>query len=238
MIQLYTGTPGSGKSYHAVLDALKWMRIYKGIVISNLQISTSDLKLKENAGYIYLPNESITPSFLGNFSSYMYNKTETKKIDDRYLLIIDEAQLIFNSRSWQDVTRPAWIEFFSQHRHLGYKILMLVQYSEMIDKQIRVLAEYETIHRTLSNQGVLGKMLDFLCGFDSHIALKIYCPTKRVVDREIFRIDKRIAQRYNTFDMHRGNTDPNSVPSKGKILHQSAHDENIPSWPLNCKELL
>lgn len=215
MIELYTGTPGSGKSYHAVCDMVTWIERWKGIVVTNLEVLTSDLKIAKNAGYIYVPNEVITPDFLTTFSSYMYAKTNDKKIDDRYLLVIDEAQLIFNSRSWQSLDRPKWIEFFSQHRHLGYRVKMLVQYAEMLDKQIRVLAEFETVHRTLSNQGLAGMTLDFLCGYDAHIALKLYAPTKRIISREIFKIDKLLAKRYNTYDMHRGSDTFNIEPSRG-----------------------
>ena len=37
--------------------------------------------------------------------------------------------------------------FFSQHRKLGYRVILVAQFSEMIDKQIRALIEYEYIHR-------------------------------------------------------------------------------------------
>jgi hypothetical protein len=38
------------------------------------------------------------------------------------LLLIDEAQLMFNSRKWQNISRQGWLSFFSQHRHYGYPI--------------------------------------------------------------------------------------------------------------------
>ena len=40
MIYLYTGNPGSGKSYHAAIDIYNWLRSGKN-VISSININTS-----------------------------------------------------------------------------------------------------------------------------------------------------------------------------------------------------
>ena len=69
------------------------------------------------------------------------------------LIIIDEAQLIFNSRDWngKNGDRMQWIKFFSQHRKYGYNIILIAQFDRMIDRQIRSLVEYEVAHMKMSN---------------------------------------------------------------------------------------
>ena len=79
--------------------------------------------------------------------------------EDYITLVIDECQLLFNSRDWQQSNRKAWLAFFSQHRKYGYKIIFIAQSDVMVDKQFRVCIEYEVKHRKLSTAGALGWVL-------------------------------------------------------------------------------
>ena len=36
---------------------------------------------------------------------------------------------------------------FSQHRKLGYRVILIAQFDRMLDRQIRSVLEYEYIHR-------------------------------------------------------------------------------------------
>lgn len=63
------------------------------------------------------------------------------------LLLLDEAQLIFNSRKWEK--NFDWIQFFTQHRKLGWNVILIAHDIQMIDSQIRPLAEYESRFRNL-----------------------------------------------------------------------------------------
>jgi len=62
-------------------------------------------------------------------------------------LILDECQLIFNSRKWEK--NFPWIEFFTQSRKLGWDILLVAHTIDMIDSQIRPLIEFEARFRNL-----------------------------------------------------------------------------------------
>lgn len=159
MIYLFSGTPGSGKSLHLaqlIYDTLRYKRLP---VVANFDINPATKGYKER--FWYVPNGELSPSFLLDFARDYWGSSRV--VEDSILLALDEAQLLFNSRSWNEVTagasRMEWIEFFSQHRHFGYKIVFVAQNDRMMDRQIRSLVEIEEKHRRLSNFGFKGKLL-------------------------------------------------------------------------------
>ena len=84
------------------------------------------------------------------------------RVEDSILLIIDEAQMLFNPRDWNAKDRIEWLKFFQVHRHFGFSIILVSQSDMMLDKQIRALIEYEEIHRKVSNYGIRGYLLMLL----------------------------------------------------------------------------
>lgn len=135
MIYLFTGLPGSGKSF----DAARNVSISKySYVISNSQIQ----------GAFYVSNEELNPAKL-IATGKRYNSGEGS-----LLLIIDECQLLFNSRMWRD-TGMDWISFFSQHRKLGYDILLITQDVFMLDAQIRELIDTQIAHVRLRGTPII-----------------------------------------------------------------------------------
>lgn len=170
MIYLYTGTPGSGKSLHTarlIYDTLKFKRLP---VIANFDINPLTKGYDER--FTYRPNTSLKPDFLYDFARDYWHGRSVK--EDTILLVLDEAQLIFNSRSWSQGERMDWIEFFSQHRHFGYKIVFIAQFDRMIDRQIRCLVEIEVKHRRLDNYGLKGKFLSLFFGGKLFCAVDYY----------------------------------------------------------------
>ncbi|WP_302568974.1 zonular occludens toxin domain-containing protein [Adlercreutzia equolifaciens] len=155
MIHLYSGTPGSGKSLHTARDIRDALRIRKMPVIANFDVNHS-LRNYDRL-FTYLPNDRLDPSFLEDFARNWFAGRKVR--EDSILLVIDEAQLVFNSRAWQHGQRMDWIQFFSQRRHFGYKVVLIAQFDRMIDRQIRSLIEIETNHRKLGNFGMKGLIL-------------------------------------------------------------------------------
>lgn len=155
MIHLYSGTPGSGKSLHTARDIRDALRVRKMPVIANFDVNHS-LRNYDRL-FTYLPNDKLEPSFLEDFARKWFAGRKVR--EDSILLVIDEAQLVFNSRAWQHGQRMEWIQFFSQHRHFGYKVVLIAQFDRMIDRQIRSLIEIETNHRKLGNFGMKGLIL-------------------------------------------------------------------------------
>ena len=95
MIHLYSGTPGSGKSLHTARDIRDALRIRKMPVIANFDVNHS-LRNYDRL-FTYLPNDRLDPSFLEDFARNWFAGRKVR--EDSNLLVIDEAQLVFNSRA-------------------------------------------------------------------------------------------------------------------------------------------
>lgn len=201
MIYLYTGTPGSGKSLHTAEQIVKWINIYKSPVIANFDFDISRLKFKGFAGFLKMDNLSINPESLFRFSEVYKDKRKWRRVPEEHiLLIIDECQLIFNCRSWNAKDRAEWISFFTQHRKLGYRIILICQFAEMIDKQIRSLVEYEYVHRKVKNIGIYGRVLNTLAMGRLHVAVKMYSPLREKVGVDFFKGNSRLYELYDSYN--------------------------------------
>lgn len=162
----------------------------------------------KKANYTYVPNNKLTPDFLISFSKEFFKDKPVK--EGAILLIIDECQLMFNSRDWQRKGREEWLSFFSLHRHLGYDIVLIAQMDRMIDRQIRGLIEYEYVHRKLNNYGWRGLLLRCVTMGANFISVKVWYPMKEKVSQDIFRASKRYYSIYDTYVMFDGDGFENS----------------------------
>lgn len=188
MITLYTGRPGSGKSLDVVYDIKG--AIFRGkTVVSNVMINR--LGLPGRGRTIYLSRGVLTPRNIIDSVAPNYPYKE-----GRYLLVIDECQLIFNARSWQKNSAEGWVEFFTQHRKIGFDIILITQYDTMIDKQIRQCVEYEVEHRRASRFGLIGWVVSLLCG--DFLRIKRWYGQKEIISRSFYRGGKRLYNLYDT----------------------------------------
>lgn len=189
-IYLYSGTPGSGKSYHATADIWDYVnRRYPRAVVSNYDLR-HDMR-NYDVAYHYLPNGALDPDWLVDFSARWF--ASHKFQEDSILLVLDECQLLFNSREWNNPRRMAWLEFMSQHRHHGYKVILIAQSDKMVDRQFRALIEYEVKHRRLANFGIVGKVISLVAlgrlfgaittyyGLKERIGVRFFVPRRRVL---------------------------------------------------------
>ena len=188
MITLYSGTPGAGKSLHLASRLYHWMQYKNAPIIGNFHCDFSAIK-KQKGSFLYLDNSELTPErllwFSKNYSDYVGRRVREGEI----LLVIDEAQLLFNSREWVKSDRAEWCSFFTQHRKLGYEV----------DRQIRSLIEYEWIHRKVSNFGNKGKIMSLFCGGRLFVAVKVWYPLKEKVGSEFFFYRKKFSDIYDTY---------------------------------------
>ena len=168
-IYLYSGTVGSSKSLHAANEIrFALNRPSQRPVIGNFELSpTAPVRSRDN--YTYLPNSELTAQSLIDYAEEYWTSRDFFK-EDYITLIIDEAQLLFNSRCWTQKDRMEFLEFFSQSRKYGYKVIFIAQSAKMIDNQFRMLVEYEINHRRVSSMGVIGWLLSLLFGGN-----KLFC---------------------------------------------------------------
>lgn len=194
MIYLYTGTPGSGKSLNTA-RVIKTQLALKRPVICNFPISNT---VKNYEYFTYKANEELTVDYLTDFAKNYFGQSRVK--EGAITLVIDECQMLFNSRDWSKPDRQGWNKFFQIHRHFGFDVILVTQFDSMIDKQIRALVEYEIIHRKISNYGWKGYLLQiFMLAPTLFVKVKVWYPMKEKVDSEFFRGRKSLYALYDTY---------------------------------------
>lgn len=166
MISMYTGSVGSGKSYHAIevgLQVLKEKKKGKNrAVIANFPLIPLEKakfgsqkmkekvnKKREEIDSRWIFNDEISIEFLiaESLKNGWYGK------ESMCMVIIDEAGILFNSRDWQTMaaSRNKWIKFLALSRKFGYDFIFVTQSDRMMDKQIRGLVEYDVKHLKANN---------------------------------------------------------------------------------------
>lgn len=186
MIYLYTGTPGSGKSFHSARDILYRTKQKK----RNKVIANFNVEIPQQDNFIFCDTLLMTPKYFEDFA----HKNHKPYQENQTLVIIDEAQLIFNSRDWngKNSNRMDWIKFFSQHRKYGYTIILVTQFDRMLDRQIRALVEYEIVHMKIGNFFKLLPVTAFM-------AVTRWYGQKMKISHEVIIYKKKQGQIYNTF---------------------------------------
>lgn len=223
MIEFYSGTPGSGKSLHVAERLFFW--ICRGLpCICNFDIATDKIPGRKK-DFHFVTNDKLTPKYLIQFAN-AHNANKGRIKEDSILLVIDECQLLFNARDYGRPDRRDWLSFFTLHRHLGYRIILVAQFDRMIDRQVRALIEYEYVHRKVSNMGWKGKLLSVWTFNKLFVCVKQWYPMKERIGAEFF-IAKRIFYRlYDTYGLFTvtdgadgGKGDPSRQPKteKGRV---------------------
>lgn len=192
MIYLYTGTPGSGKSYHAAEVVDRALR--RGIpVIANFEVNLNPKKHK--AEFVMIDTLDMTPEI---FMRYAEEHFKPGRNEHQGVIIIDEAQIPFNSREGLNRNRMKWISFFSKHRHYFYDIILITQHDRMLDRQIRSLVETEYKHRKLTNFGAKGWFM-IVIFHKMFVAVQYWYPIQEKVSAEFFNLRKSVCKLYDTF---------------------------------------
>lgn len=202
MVNLYTGTPGSGKSLHIARYIYDELVYRKKPVIANFPLNmalvTKNGKRKTGE-FTYLPNHEITVEYL---TAYAF-KNHKAGIEGQTLLVIDEAGIMFNSRDTKMFDRKAWVNFFMTHRHLGFNVVLIAQYDRMLDRQIRAFVEYEVKHRKANNFRILGFILT-LMRIPTFVAVTCWYGMRERCGAKLFRYRKRDSKLYDTMMLFGG----------------------------------
>ena len=200
MIILYSGTPGSGKSLHTADVINRWLWRWKAPVIANFSFNARACHPKGWGSFLEVNNSDLCPDFLIYFSEKYRELRNWQTVPEEHiLLVIDEAQLLFNAREWNKGDRAGWISFFTQHRKLGYRVILIAQFDRMLDRQIRSVIEYEYIHRKVKNIGKGGMLFNTLAGGGLHVAVKVYKPLNEKLESEFFKGNKFYYSLYDSY---------------------------------------
>ena len=231
--ELFTGTPGSGKSLHAA-KKIRFLLRAKKTIIANFPINMECFrkrngKMPKLGKFIYVPNSKLTVSYLKKFS---FENLKPLK-ESQCLVIIDECQVKFNPRiSRQD--REEWVEFLPQHRKYGYDILLVTISDKFIDKLITTTVETEYKHRSMKNYGVWG---DLFCAIFGNVfwVNSYWYGCKMKLSSEVFHFNKKLANLYNSFKLFdESDTDESKKEEKkedGKCSESAADEKQKASVP-------
>lgn len=223
MITLYSGTPGSGKSYHAVVLVCRMLGSGRHVIANfALKFNKKQIKKGWEDRFFYWPNEEIT---INNIISHaLEHEYLIKGKESQALIIIDEAGGRFNCRDFKNSDRTEWIDFFSQHRKLGFDFVLVAQNDRMLDRQIRGLIESDIKHRKVNHFGPFW-MLPFPC----FVAIEWWYTAKQRVGSEFFMLNKKKANMYDSFKMFTGFKLSAELMLKIEAQRQGIEAKNSPS---------
>lgn len=222
LIFLYSGTPGSYKSYHAVKESIWWLR-HGYNVIANFPINYHNvIHRKIKGSFDFVPTNDITVDYLIEYAA-THHKPSRKP---QTLLVIDEASIKFNSREFMRKDRLDWINFFANHRHFNYDVILITQSDIMLDKQIRQLIEHEYRHRAIANFKWFGRLLGFIFK-GLHIYIDIWYPMTMVDKTQWSFFNKRIADCYDTMGMFVGSKAMDKLLERQNIENSKKGVETI-----------
>lgn len=233
MIELYSGTPGSGKGVHVAKVIYKRLRSGRTI-ISNVAVDLEKVsekvwshylrkifpkfkaRHKKIGKYIYLHSDELTVKYLTDYAANHHHKRK----ENQTLIIMDEIGTIFNPRLWDRKDRFPWIDFMRLHRHLGYNMILIAQNDRLVDRQIRSFIEYEIKHRCINRCGAFGAILGLLAGGKLFIAIEMWYGLRERTSFEYYMLNRRIANIYDTFEVFEVSDD--KLPSKGRASVSSS----------------
>ena len=206
-IYLNSGRPGSGKSLDAARDIRFTLnRRTPRPVLGNFELSPT-APVRSRDYFHYFPNKDLYPQLLMDWADEFWTSPGAPEFSEDYLLLVlDECQILWNARSCMDKgsgtkkdSRMDWLEFFSQHRKWGFKVLLIAQSDKMIDNQFRMLIDYEVRHRKLSKFGLWGYLIGSL--FFGRLFLRIvtYYETGERLESELFLARKKDFEMYDSY---------------------------------------
>lgn len=213
-ISLYSGTPGSYKSYHATAEVISWLGKGKN-VIANFPIDAHKYyrKGKKLGKFCFVPNSDLTVEYLINFAK---NNHRTGKLNAQTLVVIDEASIMFNPRQFdksEKKSRMDWINFFANHRHYNFEFILIAQNDRMLDRQIRGLLEYDFKHRALKNWNLTFALISMVCKGLFH-CVEYWYPVRIKTATQLCRFNKKIANCYDTMALFKFSKDENEDVNK------------------------
>lgn len=182
MIQLYSGTPGSGKSLH-VCHEIRRNLLYNKRVISTMYVEPDmvfwnafdrwrfnsfgkEPKKKKHdrreENFTYIDIMDITPEFLYEYAArYHVHGREHQTI-----VYLDECVAIFSPTVLADNVKlwNRWDDFFRKHRHLGFDLVLIPQSAKLISRKVIEYCEFDVRHFNRKHHGNFGFFLSLFIG--------------------------------------------------------------------------
>lgn len=188
MILCYEGTPGSGKSYDAIVKIIDNLRLGR-IVYTNINgiddpICREHIKLKAQLDDYECSRRLVYLSDLEITQPHKHCKAGS-------LLVIDEVHKRLNARDWQSQKNKEFADWGSTHRHGGFDVVLITQALEKVDSQIRSLVEFT--HRYKKNN-YFGSLME------RQFLVKVYEEdSTKIIGKRTGKYDKGIFKCYKSY---------------------------------------
>lgn len=156
MIQLLEGTPGSGKSYHAVKEyLLPWVRSGRRLYVAVDGFYLDRLAVFENRELADLEKQVTLWNDLVAIPSLLLS------VQPGSAVILDEAQTIFRAKEKVPGEVLRWLE---THRHIGVDVLLMAQDYRQITGGVTRLVETTIKFRRMERFGLKKRYQGFIRG--------------------------------------------------------------------------
>jgi zona occludens toxin (predicted ATPase) len=160
MIAIISGLPGSGKTLAAlkrfIIPAVRQGReIYtniEGIDLLGISLYTGSAFEETEKKLIAYEKEADADGVKEPFKFSTKRMKEAIKVNS--LVVIDEAQTIWNNRDYASEENKSFLPFLQKHRHYGIDIVFLTQNIDQLDIGIRRLTQVHYRLKRLSNAGL------------------------------------------------------------------------------------
>lgn len=178
-IKVFTGLPGSGKSYRVVNDISKPSIYNKYYIIHNIDgLKDDEIGFGENIRplaevleiYNIKEEQFLTQEWMSKITSEI-----TKKYNRPILLILDEGQRQFGNRRYSQEKD----DLLTYHRHCNMDIWLITQDIRKIDRGARALIELEI--RSSRTPAIPFFIYRHLVG-DKSISISHVRPRKKIFD--------------------------------------------------------
>lgn len=188
---IYSGVPGSGKSCHVAKDMCRWLKGGQ-YVLANFDFDASPWE----GHYIRIPDYPKAQSV----QDIVKGLPRTRK-EHNAVIVIDEAQRCFNSRTWSSGGRDDWVRFMSLSRHMGADVVLIAQSSAMVDKQIRACLQTEVVHMKLSAMGTIPFVMSLFGLLPVCYYKEKYFGSRLKLSSGFFLPRKKWWDRYDSYDV-------------------------------------
>lgn len=164
MITVVTGTPGSGKSCYGVVSMLDKLAS-GGMVATNIAVDRRFFRVaaRRNPSNLVSPRRYAHALDRIERSFAQIDQPEQMRLiwprDQREgstLIVVDESYGVLDGRDYRGAERKAWIDWLTQHRKLGVDVMFICQHVEMLDVNVRRLAQFEVRLRDLRRARAYG----------------------------------------------------------------------------------
>jgi zona occludens toxin (predicted ATPase) len=161
MIVFYVGTPGSGKTYEAMLVVIE--SLSKGRVVYTNIDGVFDIRaqvhIAAQASKKANKDKPVTVDAVKNNLRKLSkeNVCQFWKVAEKgSLVIIDETQKYFNAKDWKvNPYNRELSDWADEHRHDGYDVLLLTPSFGKVDSGVRSIAEWVYAFRKMNMFGSL-----------------------------------------------------------------------------------